>query len=106
MDDSTQSYCDQIEHAFGREELKRITGSYAYTRFTASQIMKRFKLNSLNECIKICLISNFIPSLLCDKFCPVDYSDASGMNLMNLSTKKWDYNISDIIGLSNIGVVN
>jgi len=39
-------------------------------------------------------------------FCPVDYSDASGMNLMNLSTKKWDQKISTVIGLDNIGVKN
>jgi len=27
MDGSTQSQCDEIEHAYGRDNLKQITGS-------------------------------------------------------------------------------
>lgn len=103
MDTSTQNECNFIESqiAGGRDMLKERTGSYAFTRFTASQILKRTKICGKNEIKKICLVSSFVPSLLTEKFCPIDYADGSGMNLLNLKLKKWDKEISEIIGLDS-----
>ena len=72
MDTSTEKECQIIEEKFGKEHLKRVTGSYAFCRFTASQIMKRSADNQADY-EKICLISSFGSSLLAGKFCPIDY---------------------------------
>merc|ERR1712110_1396017 len=83
MDASTHNQCDQLTDLVGSKEiLKGITGNYAFPRFSASQILKR-KIRE-NEIKQICLVSNFIASLLCDEFVPIDLADGSGMNLLDL----------------------
>ena len=35
-------------------------------------------------------MSNFIASLFLGDYAPIDWSDGSGMNLLNICTKDWD----------------
>lgn len=43
----------------------------------------------LNFFQRISLVSSFAASLLIGDYAPIDLSDGSGMNLLNITTKKW-----------------
>jgi xylulokinase len=61
-------------------------------RFTGPQILhqsRRFPAE-FKETERISLISSFLPSILLGKYAPIEASDASGMNLLDLKTKGWD----------------
>ncbi|GBP52482.1 Xylulose kinase [Eumeta japonica] len=92
MDSSTTTQCRALEEAVGgAEELAKITGSTAYERFTGSQIKKMYstrpRIYQATE--RISLVSSFACSLLVGHIAPIDLSDGSGMNLLNIHTKNW-----------------
>ncbi|KAB5586472.1 hypothetical protein PHYPO_G00002060 [Pangasianodon hypophthalmus] len=92
MDSSTADQCKNLECAVGgAQQLADITGSRAYERFTANQIAKIYQLqrDRYNETEKISLVSSFAASLFLGDYAAIDYSDGSGMNLMDIFTKKW-----------------
>jgi xylulokinase len=92
MDSSTTQQCLEMENAVGgREEMVKITGSKSYERFTAAQIRKIFqaKPHAYEETCRISLVSSFLASLFLNKIAPIDYSDGSGMNLLDINEKKW-----------------
>ncbi|KAJ4456422.1 putative Xylulose kinase [Paratrimastix pyriformis] len=92
MDTSTNVQCRELETAMGgADALCRATGSRAYERFSGPQIMRirseRPQVYSATE--RISLVSSFIPSLLAGRVAPIDASDASGMNLLDITTGQW-----------------
>jgi len=92
MDSSTTEECQLIEKAVGNaENLFQITGSKAYERFTGSQIMKvaRKTPEIYQQTERIQLISNFLTSILLGEYAPIDLSDGSGMNLLDIRQHKW-----------------
>ncbi|CAH2040183.1 unnamed protein product, partial [Iphiclides podalirius] len=92
MDSSTSTDCRAIEEAVGGpEELATITGSRAYERFTGPQIRKMFRTRprAYQAAERISLVSSFACSLFLGKIAPIDLSDGSGMNLLDIHTKKW-----------------
>ncbi|OWR42515.1 xylulose kinase isoform 1 [Danaus plexippus plexippus] len=92
MDSSTTADCKALEEAVGGpEELAKITGSRAYERFTGPQIRKMYKSKPrvYGATEKISLISSFACSLFVGKIAPIDLSDGSGMNLLDIHTMKW-----------------
>ncbi|CAG7732331.1 unnamed protein product [Allacma fusca] len=92
MDSSTTDYCDKLENALGgAEELSKLSGSRAYERFSGSQIAKVFhtKRDPYNATERISLISSFACSIFLGDFAPIDYSDGSGMNLLDIRNKTW-----------------
>ncbi|XP_062847302.1 xylulose kinase [Trichomycterus rosablanca] len=92
MDSSTTDQCRSLESAVGGpQQLADITGSRAYERFTANQIAKIHQLypDKYNETERISLVSSFAASLFLGDYGAIDYSDGSGMNLMNIFSKKW-----------------
>ena len=46
----------------------------------------------------ISLISSFLASLFLCRIAPIEVSDASGMNLMDVETLKWDYSLLEVCG--------
>lgn len=92
MDSSTTKQCEEMEKAVGgREAMVRITGSKAYERFTAAQIRKIFQEqnDAYQKTVRISLVSSFLASLLLNKIAPIDLSDASGMNLLDINKREW-----------------
>ncbi len=93
MDASTTAECRALEEAMGgAQAVADVTGSRAYERFTGNQIAKIYK----NEpdiyaaTSRIALVSSFVASLLAGKVVPIDASDGSGMNVMNIRTLGYD----------------
>jgi len=92
MDSSTGEQCRALEKALGgAQAVANLTGSRAYERFTGNQIAKIYQ-NRPSEYAateRICLVSSFLASLLIGDYAPIDTSDGSGMNLMDIRKKKW-----------------
>ncbi|CAG4946134.1 unnamed protein product [Colias eurytheme] len=92
MDSSTTVDCRALEEAVGGpEELAKITGSRAYERFTGAQIRKmhRTRPRTYAATERISLVSSFACSLFLGKIAPIDLSDGSGMNLLDIHTMEW-----------------
>ncbi len=92
MDATTSEECREITAALGGDDaLCALTGSRAYERFTGPQIRKFFKSEPANysQTRHICLVSSFLPSLLAGHIVPIDTGDGAGMNLMDITARKW-----------------
>jgi xylulokinase len=92
MDSSTGAQCAAREAALGgAQAVADLTGSRAYERFTGNQIAKIYESqpDAYAATSRIALVSSFIPSLLIGGFAPIDASDGSGMNLMDIRSKQW-----------------
>ncbi|XP_012590318.1 PREDICTED: xylulose kinase isoform X4 [Condylura cristata] len=92
MDSSTTAQCRQLEAAVGgAQALSCLTGSRAYERFTGNQIAKIFQQNpeAYSNTERISLVSSFAASLFLGSYAPIDYSDGSGMNLLQVQDKVW-----------------
>jgi len=92
MDSSTAEQCQNLEHVMGgAQALADLTGSRAYVRFTGNQIAKIHQLQAgvYSNTERICLVSSFMASLLVGDVVPIDASDGSGMNLMDIWLLQW-----------------
>ena len=92
MDSSTSAECAEITAAVGGDAaLADKTGSRAFERFTGPQIRRFSKQHpaAYEATARIDLVSSFHASLLMGGHAPVDPGDASGMNLMDLTTNQW-----------------
>jgi len=121
QDSSTSEDCRRLEEIFGgAQAIADCTGSRAYERFTGNQIArvspdlgllvkylveqliysKIFRLHpdEYSSTSRISLVSSFIPSLFLGTIAPIEISDASGMNLMDVLTCKWDDRLLSICG--------
>jgi len=101
MDSSTSDYCRKLEKIVGGpEKLAAITGSRGYERFTGNQIAKIAEnwSDKYENSERISLVSSFMSSIFVGHYAPIDYSDASGMNIMDIHSKDWNQTILDGIG--------
>jgi xylulokinase len=101
QDSSTTKDCQNLEEFIGGPQvLTDITGSRAYERFTGPQIAKIRRVNpkAYESTSQISLVSSFMASLFLGKIAPIEVSDASGMNLMNVLTCKWDHRLLETCG--------
>lgn len=93
MDSSTTEECNILEDAVGgSKKMAEITGSRAFERFTGSQILKmrRKKPDTYENTERISLVSSFAASIFIGEYAPIDVTDASGMNLLDINTHKWN----------------
>ncbi len=92
MDSSTTAQCRALEQALGGPQaVADLTGSRAFERFTANQIAKIHQTRpaDYNNSERITLVSAFAASLFIGDYAPIDVSDGSGMNLMDLRNRCW-----------------
>jgi len=99
MDSSTTAECREREEKMGgAQRVADITGSRAYERFTGNQIAKIFKRQPdvYGKTERIALVSSFMASLLTGDYAPIDMSDGSGMNLLDIRRRAWDRLAMDV----------
>lgn len=92
MDSSTTEQCAAITLAMGGEKnLNRVTGSIAVERFSGAQIKKFADTHpeAYAQTESIMLVSSFMASLFAGHHIGIDYTDASGMNLLDIQSKQW-----------------
>ena len=70
----------------------------SYPRSLTRKQIRRLKPEVYEATSKISLVSSFIASVFLGAFAPIEVSDASGMNLTNILTGKWDDRLLDICG--------
>ncbi|TRM65505.1 hypothetical protein BD626DRAFT_488978 [Schizophyllum amplum] len=93
QDSSTTRECRELEAAVGgAQQLADLTGSRGYERFTGTQIKKLRRVDpaTYNATVRISLVSSFMHCLFLGSIAPIEISDASGMNLMNVLSCKWE----------------
>ena len=95
QDSSTNEACKKFEAVFGgANQLAKVTGSRAHTRFTGPQIYKfrTQEADAYRETERIGLVSSFVTTMLCvgagedarTVIKGIDESDACGMNLLDM----------------------
>lgn len=99
-DSRSKEECAELEMHFTKERLLKITGNIALPAFTASKILwvKNHQPEILNKAKYITLPKDYLKLMLTGVH-SFEYSDASGMQMMDINTQKWDLEILDFIGV-------
>ncbi len=100
-DSRTQPQTDSLNQDPGKEALSRLTGNIAFAGFTAPKLlwMRREEPNLFARIAKILLPKDYINYILTGVHC-TDYSDASGMLLLDVEHKCWSKEMLDLCGLT------
>ena len=100
-DGRTQAETDYLNTEIGKEKLTELTGNIAFAGFTAPKIlwMQKNEPELFAKIAKIMLPKDYINYVLTGVHC-TDYSDASGMLLLDVEHKCWSKEMLDICGLT------
>ncbi len=92
---------DYLNNVIGKEKLSKLTANIAFTGFTAPKILwvKNNEPEIFAKIAKIMLPKDYISYMLSGNF-STDYSDASGMLLLDVKNKKWSKEMIDICSIS------
>ena len=90
-----------LNEVIGRGRLSALTANIAFAGFTAPKIlwMRRNEPENYARIAKIMLPKDYINYKLTGVHC-CDYSDASGMLLLDVAHKRWSQEMLDICGVS------
>lgn len=96
-DGRTQKETDYLNNEIGKEKLSKLTGNIAFAGFTAPKILwlKANEPQNFAKIKKIMLPKDYIAYRLTGEF-STDYSDASGMLLLDVKNKCWSKEMLDI----------
>ncbi|MBO4406634.1 MAG: xylulokinase, partial [Clostridia bacterium] len=99
-DQRTGEECEEITRIVGREKLISVTANPAITGFTASKIrwVQKHEPELYAKVKKILLPKDYVRFVLTGEFA-ADYSDASGMQLMDVPNRRWSEEICDALGV-------
>lgn len=100
-DGRTQKEVDYLNNEIGKQTLSKYTANIAFAGFTAPKIlwMRNNELDKFNRIARIMLPKDYINYKLTGVHC-CDYSDASGMLLLDVEHKCWSKEMLDICGIS------
>lgn len=100
-DGRTQKQTDYLNHTIGKEKLRELTGNIAFAGFTAPKIlwMQENEPELFARIRKIMLPKDYINYRLTGSFV-TDYSDASGMLLLDVKRKSWSDEMLRICGIT------
>ena len=100
-DGRTAKQVDYLNNEIGKEKLSQLTANIAFAGFTAPKIlwMRENEPDLFARIAKIMLPKDYINYVLTGVHC-TDYSDASGMLLLNVEHKGWSKEMLDICGIS------
>ena len=92
---------DYLNNVIGKEKLSELTANIAFAGFTAPKILwvKNNEPEIFEKISKIMLPKDYISYMLSGNF-STDYSDASGMLLLDVKNKKWSKEMIDICSIS------
>ena len=99
-DGRTQSEVDYLNNEIGKHKLSEYTANIAFAGFTAPKILwlKKNEPENFKRIKKIMLPKDYIAYMLTGVH-STDYSDASGMLLLDVKNKKWSQEMLDICGV-------
>lgn len=100
-DGRTAKETDYLNEVIGKETLSKYTANIAFAGFTAPKIlwMKENEPENFARISKIMLPKDYLAYMLSGIHC-TDYSDASGMLLLDVEHKCWSKEMIDICGIS------
>ena len=100
-DGRTAKQVEYLNHEIGKEKLSDLTANIAFAGFTAPKIlwMKENEPENYAKIAKIMLPKDYINYLLTGVH-SCDYSDASGMLLLDVANKCWSKEMLDICGIT------
>ena len=100
-DGRTQKQTDYLNNVIGKETLSKYTANIAFAGFTAPKILwvKENEPHNFAKICKIMLPKDYLAYRLSGAFVS-DYSDASGMLLMDVKNKCWSKEMLDICGIT------
>lgn len=100
-DGRTEKEVEYLNNTIGKDKLSEYTANIAFAGFTAPKIlwMKNNEIEKFNQISKIMLPKDYINYLLTGIHC-CDYSDASGMLLLDVKNKCWSKEMLKICGIS------
>ena len=92
---------DYLNNVIGKEKLSKLTANIAFAGFSAPKILwvKNNEPEIFKKIAKIMLPKDYISYMLSGNF-STDYSDASGMLLLDVKNKKWSKEMIDICSIS------
>ncbi len=100
-DGRTEAETTYLNNVIGRERLSSLTGNIAFAGFTAPKLlwMKKNEPDNFARIKKIMLPKDYLAYVLTGVF-STDYSDASGMLLLDVEHKQWSREMCEICGIS------
>ncbi len=100
-DGRTAPQVHYLNNEIGREKLSRYTGNIAFAGFTAPKLLwvRENEPENFEKIRKIMLPKDYVNYILTGVHC-CDYSDASGMLLLDVANKCWSREMLEICGLS------
>ena len=100
-DGRSQEETDYLNNEIGRDKLAEYTGNIAFAGFTAPKIlwMKKNEPELFAGIAKIMLPKDYVNYVLTGVHCS-DYSDASGMLLLDCAGKCWSKEMLEICGIT------
>jgi len=100
-DGRTAKEVDYLNETVGREKLSQYTANIAFAGFTAPKIlwMRENEPDNFAKIAKIMLPKDYINYILTGVHC-TDYSDASGMLLLDVEHKCWSKPMLELCGIT------